>query len=103
MGRVPKATMSLMYWNVRFESICGNGPGSGGNIAAGAGSGAAALPAAAALAAGVDDDPLLQAVLASRNISKGRRRLNHGEHGGTRGEPVRLGVLGIFSDLMLPP
>jgi hypothetical protein len=64
-----------------------------------------ALPAAAALSAGVDDDPLLHATLTSIHISSGNRRLNHGVHGDTRGEPVRelVGFLCIFSGLMLSP
>src|SRR5258706_9019122 len=108
MGRVPKATISLMNWNARLESICGSGPSSAGTEpAAGVGtvSGAAALAPLFAFSAGVDDDPLLQAVLASMNISRGARKLNHGGHRGTRGNPVRglCMVLRMACGLMVSP
>src|SRR5258706_6982491 len=95
MGRVPKATISLMYWNARLESICGSGPESDGAAAVAVGSGAAALDVALALCAGVDEDPLLQAVVANKNISKGKRKLNHRGHRGTQRKslPMILGVL----------
>src|SRR5580765_1141240 len=79
-----------MYWNVRLESICGSGPESGGVVSApdeAADSGAGARTAA--FSAGVDDVPLLQATLLSTNISRGRRKLNHGRHRGTPGKAVR--------------
>src|SRR6266849_2787399 len=106
MGRVPKATISLMYWKVRLESICGNGPESGGVLSApgaAADSGAGAI--AAAFSAEADDVPLLQAILPSTNIRRGRRKLNHGGHRGTRGKPVPrlVAVPDVLSGLMFSP
>src|SRR6266850_5107579 len=101
MGRVPKATISLMYWKVRLESICGSGPGSGGDAGAATGSGARAL----AFSGGADDVPLLQAILLSMNISRGRRKLNHGGHKGTQEKPVcrPVAVPEVLSGLMVSP
>src|SRR6266446_7561583 len=94
-----------MYWKVRLESICGSGP-EAGEVVSAAGVEADSLAGAltGALSAGADDVPL-QATLPSRNISKGRRNLNHGAHGGTRGKPVRglVVVPDVWSGLIVSP
>ncbi|SRR6266851_2169130 len=108
MGRVPKATISLMYWKVRLESICGNGPesdGAGSVVATGAGWGAGTAAPAEAVSDVGEDDPLLQAILPSMNISRIRRKPNHWAHEGTLGQPVRKLVVGlcVFRGIMALP
>src|SRR6266404_2717862 len=96
-----------MYWNARLESICGSGPESGGALSpagAAAGCRAGELAPAFAVSAGVDDDPLLQAVVTSMNTSRGGRKLNHGGHRGTRElVPELCIVLRIASGCMVFP
>src|SRR5882757_4836990 len=107
MGRVPKATISLMYWNARLESIWGSGPESGGApslAGAAAGSGAGTLAPVLAFSAGVDEDPLLQAVVANTNTSMGKRKLNHRGHRGPQMKSLRIipGVFPLFNGFMVP-
>src|SRR5712671_5970264 len=107
MGRVPNATISLMYWNVRLESICGSGPVSAGPdsdtgevVECCAGGVAAPFFAAGD---GAEEDPLLHAILPSMNRRSPARDVNHEEYRGRRKKSPPFPPRPLFSNDMISP
>src|SRR5215467_13712399 len=98
MGRGPKATMSLMYWKARFESIWGSGAASAGTASGGARGVVFVSICRGTTAVGWAPVPREQEDTMTTIPSKHSNPMNHEGHEGAR----RDAKLGSFVTLRVP-